>query len=145
MIARVHDGARRFVSSIFPVKPPFYGLWRVKRNRGEMYYQTSNLGVGGSNPSERASAALTYALVVDGCGCFWVVRSISPRRRLPEQVLEEVGDWIVPQSGAAIERELDTRRSGKTAVLWSRYQRSVDEQSRKNFDVHPAGLQPDSR
>ena len=40
---------------------------------------------------------------------------MSPRRRLPEQVLEEIGDWIVPQSGAAVERELDARRSGKTA------------------------------
>src|SRR5260221_4550786 len=50
------------------------------------------------------------------CAYFELALSFSRQpSRLPEQVLEEVGDWIVPQSGAAVERELDPRRSGKTA------------------------------
>ena len=41
-------------------------------------------------------------------------RNVSARR-LPQQVFQEIADRIVAQSGAAVERKFDARRSGKAA------------------------------
>src|SRR5262249_46192309 len=58
----------------------------------------------------------------------------SPRG-LPKQVLQEIADRIVPQSGAAVERELHARGSGKTAGARIEHQHArVDVPRRQRGD-----------